>query len=529
MAALDAASPDAAALKTLVAVCAANAGPDVIGAATAEIELGRRMSAAAAGVVFVRTEGLCADPDAVRAHISSSGAKRLALGLCPGEFSQTAVQQAARRAGLDPFGVQVIDYRRWRDRLGDPDGQAGAVRALKAAVARARAFTGSTPEQAKAVFTGLTEPVTRRALFHIPRVRYVPVPAIDRDACVAPDGCEQCVKACPHGALSSEAGVIAVSRDACQSCGVCVEACPQRAVEFPGFSAPEIEAQAEALTDGGGDGPRQPVAFACRNATAGPADGWQTVPVACIGMVPAAAILQAVARGAPQVGLYRCQGDCPNRASERVAGRVDYCKEALRATGNDPGRVILLTPADQGQCEPPASFPPGRDNAPRLAGRMRAFGAGAAARGLLGLAALSTTTPLPFSHEFSPVGLPQINAAACTGCGTCASACPANAISQQEKAGAAVITVDPARCIACGECAATCPERERGAITVSPVTDVAALRKGPAVQFRGTSVQCRNCGRAFTTREVLDRLKAMLGDDYREAPLGTLCPDCRGR
>ena len=96
MAALDAASPDAAALKTLVAVCAANAGPDVIGAATAEIELGRRLSAAAAGVVFVRTEGLCADPDAVRAHISSSGAKRLALGVCPGEFSQTAVQQAGQ-------------------------------------------------------------------------------------------------------------------------------------------------------------------------------------------------------------------------------------------------------------------------------------------------------------------------------------------------------------------------------------------------------------------------------------------------
>ena len=46
-----------------------------------------------------------------------------------------------------------------------------------------------------------------------------------------------------------------------------------------------------------------------------------------------------------------------------------------------------------------------------------------------------------------------IDAAACTGCGMCMRACPADAISGEKKQ---AHTIDPAKCIACGSCREAC-------------------------------------------------------------------------
>ena len=75
-------------------------------------------------------------------------------------------------------------------------------------------------------------------------------PVIDFEACTA---CEECVRACPTGALqadSPEPGrkTLSLSRAACIQCRECVEACPERAVR-PG---PELETAAysrEQLTE----------------------------------------------------------------------------------------------------------------------------------------------------------------------------------------------------------------------------------------------------------------------------------------
>jgi dissimilatory sulfite reductase (desulfoviridin) alpha/beta subunit len=48
---------------------------------------------------------------------------------------------------------------------------------------------------------------------------------------------------------------------------------------------------------------------------------------------------------------------------------------------------------------------------------------------------------------------PQVDPAACTGCGACEAACPDGAVSLAD--GLAV--VDPAACLACGRCVAVCP------------------------------------------------------------------------
>jgi 4Fe-4S ferredoxin len=60
----------------------------------------------------------------------------------------------------------------------------------------------------------------------------MPVPrrkvVIDARAC--PDGCDECVVACPRGALSMTGGSLQVDEVACLRCPYCADACPQRAI-----------------------------------------------------------------------------------------------------------------------------------------------------------------------------------------------------------------------------------------------------------------------------------------------------------
>lgn len=45
-----------------------------------------------------------------------------------------------------------------------------------------------------------------------------------------------------------------------------------------------------------------------------------------------------------------------------------------------------------------------------------------------------------------------INPDVCVACGTCAPACPVEAISEGD-----VYTIDPETCLSCGSCASVCP------------------------------------------------------------------------
>lgn len=60
---------------------------------------------------------------------------------------------------------------------------------------------------------------------------------------------------------------------------------------------------------------------------------------------------------------------------------------------------------------------------------------------------------------------PVIDEEACSGCGTCVSVCPFEAMSKDEEG---IAQVDEALCKGCGLCAASCPER---AITMTAFTD----------------------------------------------------------
>jgi ferredoxin len=548
------ANPGADVSITLVLLCQ---GLDKTALALELAELGSWLLSHLQGVKVGTAEDLCHQPGAVRTAIRQTSAHRLVLGLCSREHPEVELQAHARRAGLDPLGTQMVD-------LGSLSGWDAPHRAhliLAAAVSRARAFPGALPENTRAVLLSSGQEISRRSLFTLPPVSYVTVPTINRSLCTAKDGCDQCVRACPHSALEKDGDVVLVNRSRCQSCGICVAGCPQRAVEFPGWSAQELEAQVSSLLETEADLESRAVAFVCKNAPTSTGGDWLPVHVPCASMVSADAILETLAWGASAVALQSCSDKCPTGLAETVQGRVDYCQQLLRRLGGPCAeRRVQALNADGAVPPEPAPPPlPGDTPAGPEEGTgygvqgtgygvredsfplppeprtlyphdrpIRLFGRGVAAKAVLELAARYGARELVMDHPWSPLSQVEIEERACTGCGTCAVACPWEALSYDSGQDGVALRFDASLCAGCGQCQSVCPERASGAIRVSPVTSLHNISRGPQTVFKDREVLCERCGAPIATRRMLARIAAILGDGYTPQAMGRLCANCRG-
>lgn len=503
-------------------------------------------------------DGLCHDPTAIKGYVNASGATRLVLGLCAGTRAGFEVQRNARRAGIDPLGVQVVSC---------PAPAAGPLNTelelerralrLRAAVARASVFSDSTPQSAKAVLASEEEPVSRRALFTLPPITYQPIPDIDGTACQWSEGCDQCVRACPYGALSWSGAGVALDRERCRSCGLCVAGCPHRAICLPGWSAGEIEAELSNLLEPADAAVSRRIAFVCQDAP-DPGGGWLPVRVACLGMVPAAAALASLAHGADTIGFLGCGEECRNGACEAAAERVDFCRQVAGIVYGSADRVRLIeeapappeAPLDRWRGTPvlaqgPATSvpesgearlsprPPARaelEQGRQQKGAVRVFGVEAAADAVRLVAKMDSVGEggLRVEHPGAPCGLVKIDPDACTACGTCIVSCPTKALAPSCEPGSGGISFDPALCIACEECRVRCPEREAGAITVVHAIDGERTAESRFVLLDSRAVSCERCGRPFASRALLERIAAMLGEEFSQPAMGRLCPGCRG-
>jgi ferredoxin len=493
----------------------------------------------AIGAPVLRVAGPCERP-ARWLDQGVRNARGLVLGVCALNSDRHELDAQARKLGLDPFGIEVVALR-GHPPPGHPP-SVGTDRArllLAAAAAKVQAYQGSRPESAKPILRWGPD-VSRRALFTLPPMRYEAIPSIREAACAAGEGCRVCAKTCPHGALAASTdGRMVLSPAPCTGCGACVPACPRTAIDFPGSSLAQLEAQVAALL---GPAPgaldARGVLFVCprsaqdldelgRRGHSYP-PGWLPVAIPCMGMLTPAWVLQCLDQGAAAVGLLPCPKEaCRFGRRDAVAGAVDYCRQLLRALGGSPDAVRSLDGGDpealaRALAVLPAAELGGAAGRPRAAPR---FAPGDTARAVLGLARRhGAPADVSLAHPGSPFGVVEVQHG-CTGCGACVSACPTPALALEREGDLVSLCFDARLCIGCGECAPVCPER---VVRVEKVTELRRLAEGRRVLHRDREIRCLKCGAAVAPRAMLERIRGLLGTDPALSAVTRYCADCRG-
>jgi len=422
------------------------------------------------------------------------------LAGCAEDLDLDLVAHRLRIAGIDPFGTPIVAL----DRVDRQSPRRVRTR-LDAASSRAVHYRGVAAGNVKTILPRVR---SRRSFLTIGGPAYRVVPDADPARCRATDGCTICVDACPHGALEWTSGVIRKDRLACEACGRCVAACPADAMVHPTFTPDQLHAEMLALarccTEPFG------VALNCsRGEPTAPAEGWFTLQVPCVGMVPPHWMIALLLYGAAAVVVPGCSCGVEADAEERIEATVGLARRWLASAGVDRGRERLARRT--------APFPPGP--LPPVEPPRPLFGACGAADVATMLGGIGV------DDGAAPLGLVTISER-CTGCGMCATACPTGALVSHTVDGGLSLMFDPARCPGCGRCVARCPED--GSISVRRTVQPVELGAGTRAVATHRLALCVGCGNAIATQTALDRIAVPLAGDVSVLKRVTsLCIECR--
>lgn len=476
--------------------------------------------------VVVRGPGVfCQDPSLLARTAQECQAEGVVVGACAQEEHRLAFEREVQRARIGPLGMRTVDLKGWRQP--SPNAEMACARAtllLAGALARLRACPEVSPEAVRLRFAPLSTPLTRRALFRLPPVRYQEVAVLSDNLCAAEQGCRLCLQGCPYQALEEGDGALKVVRERCEGCGLCAPLCPVGAIDLPANGIKAVRAEVRALlTFPEKRLPQRVVAFTCRCGALPQGDAVLPpsifpVEVPCLGMLPLEVVLLVFALGGTGVALPDA-ASCPHRASATVRGRTQVVADLLEALGLGRERLAELPQEKGAQIQALhylASLPPLTPLEPLPEGGLPAL--------LLALAQRAHAR-VRQGHSAVPLGLVQVSTA-CTLCGTCATLCPPQALAYHEGESEATLTFDPARCTACGLCVPACPEK---AITLWQGVDTASLAQGIQAVARTEQAICRSCGRAFMPLALVRRVEGLLAQQgiSNLQALTTLCPDCR--
>jgi len=353
-------------------------------------------------------------------------------------------------------------------------------------------------------------------------------------------GCTLCIDLCPAEAIVSIGGTVQVNPFLCQGGGACATACPSGAMTY---AYPKASNLLEALRrllrvydESGGAAPGllfhdASAAGTLEQVLAGNMPE-RLLPVAIeeIGSVGMETWLACFAFGAHAIVVLTSDAT-PPQVVDALQGQIATTKALLRGMGYAENRLGMVN-SDQ-----PAAAITALSALPVAPSRPANFAAPAGdKRGTLRLALMhlqahapdqALVTPLQTGAPFGEV---MVDAAACTLCMSCVSACPTHALLDGR--GLPQLQFREWNCVQCGLCERTCPEN---AITLNPrFLHQSEERERPRVLHEEPPVCCVSCGKPFATRKMLDKLTSKLAghwmfqtDEARRRV--QMCGDCRVR
>jgi len=438
-------------------------------------------------------------PNRMREFAVASGVRRLVLVVPRLAARRQALVADARRAG---FGVGEVELLASED---------VAVHSAVLVVAVARLVERRAtvpPEAVRLTLPSLAAPLDRRSLLGGLRLQQTVVPLVAQERCLAWNGCDVCLGACPAGAIARHGSTVAIEPADCANCGICVPACPAQAIEHPLFPTAGLDAALRALLSGPVPAT---VAFSCPEIVdkAATARARSVVPFPALpaGLLGWLWPLRALDLGAAAVLVAACPR-CLESASAAFRGLQGLlagwkAEGRLRVTAGAPDSASLET---LGHAAAPVAGPP--------ASRLRL------ADVILSLwAKLGCPETDPSLLPFRAV---SIDAGACTLCGLCAGRCPSGALQLDQDAQRATITFAAGDCSGCGLCLRACPEQALGLATPGPLADMAKR----TVLAHSPMTACPGCGRPGNPEALVERVLAKVGSGPA-AIHGRLCAACR--
>ena len=341
-------------------------------------------------------------------------------------------------------------------------------------------------------------------------------------------GCNRCVEACPAEAITGLVESIEVDPYRCQGGGVCATVCPTGAIRYayprPADSLGRIGRMLKAYRAAGGTDPVIALVSESDAGSFGDLPGnVMTVELEELASVGLETWLSALAYGAHQVLLMRGES-VPGVVAPSIDEQLAVGRAILDHLGYAVDSLASISPGDS------VPSPP----APPAGARKVMHGAINDKRNML-FAAIDTlaahrdntgdVVPLPSG---APFGRVQVDGEKCTLCMGCTSVCPAQALAAGGESPRLVF--HEVNCVQCGICARACPEQ---AITLEPRLnlDVDTRRRG-VTAHEEAPFHCVQCGKAFATRSVIDRMLGKLKDhpmfaSERAKRRLKMCDNCR--
>jgi ferredoxin len=357
-------------------------------------------------------------------------------------------------------------------------------------------------------------------------------------------GCTRCLDLCPAGAITPAGDHVAISAEICAGCGQCAAACPTGAASYALPPADALMRKLRTLLvtyrEAGGENAIVLLhdaehGEALIDALARFGDGLpaKVLPVAVneTTQVGLDAIAAAFAFGASAVRFLLRE-----RRRHDVAGLLQtlgLAQPILNGLGFGGERVATIETDDpEALCAALRAIAP-MPPAPRPASFVPSGGKRDALR--VALRELHRSAPEPVEvvalPERAPFGAIEINAAGCTLCLACVSACPTGALSDNPERPTLRFTEDA--CVQCGLCKATCPEK---VITLKPQLDFRAATASGRVLKEEEPFCCTRCGKPFGVKSTIERVIAKLEGSHwmYQGQGGTsrldvirMCDDCR--